>query len=94
MRDYELTFILQPTLEDEERSTLIEQIQAWIDNEGGQVVKVNHWGGRKLAYPIQKLEQGYYVMMDIQMEGEGIREVERRLELSEPVLRYLTVRAE
>ena len=45
MRDYELTFILQPTLEDEERSTLIEQIQAWIDNEGGQVVKVNHWGG-------------------------------------------------
>ena len=94
MRDYEFTFIVQPNLEDEDRTALVEQVQTWITEAGGNVVKVDHWGQRKLAYPIEDYEQGYYVLMNVQMTGEEIRELERRMQISEPVLRYLTVRTE
>ncbi len=94
MRDYELIFIMQPNLEDEDRTALVEQVQEWITDDGGTVVKVDHWGQRRLAYPIQDYEQGYYVLMNVQMTGAQVREAERRMQISEPILRYLTVKSE
>lgn len=94
MRDYELTFIIQPDLEDEDRSTLVEQVHDWIATAGGSVIKADHWGQRRLAYPIQKIRHGYYVLMHIHIDGDQIRELERRMQISEQILRYLTVRKE
>jgi len=94
MRNYELTFILQPNLEDEERADLVDRIQDWVVAVGGQVVKVDHWGKRRLAYPIRKLKEGFYVLFNLQLPFDGVRELERRLQITEQVLRFLTVRVE
>lgn len=94
MRDYELVFIIQPDLEDEERVVLVENVQDWVKAAGGQVIKVDYWGHRKLAYEIRKCKEGFYVLMNLQLPADGIRELERRLQISEQILRYLTVKAE
>ncbi len=94
MRDYELVFIIHPDLEDEERVVLVESVQDWVQAAGGQVIKVDYWGRRKLAYEIRKLKEGFYVLMNLQLPADGARELERRLQISEQILRYLTVRAE
>ena len=59
---------------------------------GGQVAEVKRWGKRRLAYPIQKLKEGYYVLNRIQLEPQMLKEVERSLTLSEEIIRYLIVR--
>jgi len=94
VRDYELIFILQSDLEDEERVVFIEKVQEWVATVGGQIIKVDHWGQRKLAYPIRKLKQGFYVLLHLQLPTDGVRELERRFQIAEQVLRYLTVRLE
>jgi len=94
MRDYELVFIIHPDLEDEERVVLVESVQDWVQAAGGQVIKVDYWGRRKLAYEIRKLKEGFYVLMNLQLPADGARELERRLQISEQILRYLTVKAE
>lgn len=92
MRDYELVFIVQPNLEDEERAVLMENVQEWIAAAGGQIAKLDYWGQRKLAYPVQNFHEGYYVMVELQLPPDGVRDLERRFQISEQVLRYLTVR--
>jgi small subunit ribosomal protein S6 len=94
MRDYEFTYILRPELEDEDRSTTIQQFQDWITETGGAVTNTNHWGLRRLAYPIDNTTEGYYVLVEMQYPPANVRDLERRLMISEPVLRYLIVRKE
>lgn len=94
MRDYELVFIIKPDLEEEERVVLIDDVQEWISSLEGQIVKVDNWGRRRLAYPIEDAKDGYYVLMNLQLPPESVRELERRFQINEQVLRYLTVRKE
>jgi small subunit ribosomal protein S6 len=94
MRDYEFTYILRPDLEDDDRSAIIEQIQDWITEAEGAVTNTNHWGLRRLAYPIDNITEGYYVLVDMQCPPANVRGLERRLLISEPILRYLIVRKE
>ena len=94
MRDYELVFIIQPDLEDEERVVLVERVQEWVAAVEGQIAKIDYWGHRKLAYPIRKFNEGFYVFMNLQLPPEGVRELERRFQISEQILRYLTVKQE
>jgi len=89
---YETTFIIAPTLSDEERKGLIEEILLLIEREDGEIMKVEKWGERDLAYPIKKFEKGYYVYILYQADPGVDRKVERQLKLKEEVLRYLTVR--
>ena len=94
MRDYEFTYILRPELEDEDRSATIQQVQDWITETGGTVTNTNHWGLRRLAYPIDNTTEGYYVLVEMQYPPANVRDLERRLMISEPILRYLIVRKE
>lgn len=94
MRDYEAILVIEPDLEDEERVVLVEKVQDWVAAGGGEVTKVNLWGQRRLAYPIRDYTEGYYVLMNVALPTEGVRELERRLQITEEVLRYLTVRLE
>jgi small subunit ribosomal protein S6 len=94
VRDYELIFVIQPDLEDEDRTVLVDKIQDWVSAVGGQVTKVDHWGQRKMAYEIRKFKHGFYVLMELSLPGDGTRELERRLQITEQILRYLTVRLE
>jgi small subunit ribosomal protein S6 len=94
MRKYELTFIIHPEVEEKEVESVVEKVRKIIGDDGGKVTDVNHWGRRRLAYPIKKQLEGYYVVMRVEIEPSAINELERKLSLTEEVIRYLLVRTE
>jgi len=95
MREYELMFIVDPRLSDEEVVEVTDQYKTMIETSGGEVVKEESWGKRKLAYQIEKLNEGNYTLLHIRSEnGSPFQEVEQRMRQNEKVLRYLTVRTD
>ncbi len=92
MRTYELMFIVQADLEEEALAAVLERVQQVITTNGGEVVRAEQLGRRKLAYPINHRETGLYMLIHAQMERNAILELERHLRLSEDVLRHLLVR--
>lgn len=89
-RDYELGFILNPEVNEEETRSILDRVEQIVANYGGQIVKVNHWGRRRLAYPIQRHRDGIFVFIDMILTPETVSEIERTLKVSESVLRYMT----
>jgi small subunit ribosomal protein S6 len=89
MRSYELVFIVHPELDDSALNEIVDRVKGWITDSGGQVVETDLWGKRRLAYPIQKQIEGYYVLMSTQLDPTFCIELERNLGLQEPVMRYL-----
>lgn len=94
MRIYEVIFILKPELPEEEIDQVIELVKNTITSDGGTIDKVDKWGKRKLAYRVQRNTEGYYVLIQYSLEGKAAvaKEVERRLRVSDPVIKFLTVR--
>lgn len=92
MRKYELVTVLRPDIGDDEVQQVLERLQDAVRNRGGQVEQVEHWGRRKLAYPIKRYLEGNYVLSHIQLEPEQTQELERSLLLSEDVIRHLLVK--
>jgi small subunit ribosomal protein S6 len=94
MRIYEVIFILKPELPEEEIDQVIEVVKNTITSDGGTIDKVDKWGKRKLAYRVQRNTEGYYVLVQYSLEGKAAvaKEVERRLRVSDPVIKFLTVR--
>jgi small subunit ribosomal protein S6 len=94
MRIYEVIFILKPELPEEEIDQVIELVKNTITSDGGTIDKVDKWGKRKLAYRVQRNTEGYYVLVQYSLEGKAAvaKEVERRLRVSDPVIKFLTVR--
>lgn len=92
MRNYELAYIARPDLDEETLSELQAQIQAWIETAGGEVVEVETWGRRRLAYPVQDHRDGYYYFIHSQMPSDGPAALERDLQVTEGVLRYMVTR--
>jgi small subunit ribosomal protein S6 len=94
-RSYETTFIVRLDPNEEVINEAVNQVQAWIEAEGyGRVTKIDRWGRRRLAYEIDRQRDGYYVVMDFEMDPVGLPELERNLKLSNGILRYLIVLAE
>lgn len=91
-RDYELGFILNPEVSEEETRTLLERVEQIVANYGGQIVKINQWGRRRLAYPIERHRDGFYVFIDMILTPETVAELERTLTVSEIVLRHMVKR--
>ena len=96
MREYEVTIIIQPKLEEDERKKLIERISELLvpGAEEEEKLSVDEWGMRRLAYPIQKNREGYYVLYEGAIDAARLPEAERSMQYMEDVLRYLTVRKE
>jgi small subunit ribosomal protein S6 len=94
MRDYELTYIVHPEVDEEGLAALAGEVQSLVESTGGTIRQVRSWGLRRLAYPIQKAREGYYVLLVIGMQPQGIAELERGLGLREPIIRHLLVRVE
>lgn len=94
MNKYELAVVLNVKLEDEERAAAIEKITNYITRFGGTVTNIDEWGKKRLAYEIQKMKEGFYYF--IQFDGDSItpNELESRIRIMEPVIRYLCVRQE
>ncbi len=94
-RDYEVGVVVRLESSDDAINDSIEQIKNWIEeDEMGQVVRIDRWGRRKLAYEIDRQREGFYVFLYSQIEPEHLQELEQNLRLASTVLRYLIVRAE
>ncbi len=91
-RDYELGFILNPEVSEEEIRSSLDRIELIVANYGGQIFKVNHWGRRRLAYPIERHRDGYYIFIDMILTPEAVTEIERTLRVSEKVFRHMMKR--
>lgn len=96
MRTYELMTVLRPDLGSEDDYTAyVETLQGFVSDENGEIVDVDHsspWGRRKLAYEIDDYQDGYYVLMHIQLDPQRVPELERSMKLATPILRYLLIR--
>lgn len=88
-RDYELGVIFSPEASEEETRSVLDRIEQIVANHGGQIVKVNQWGRRRLAYPIERHRDGFYVFIDMVLTPETVIEIERTLKVSEIVLREM-----
>jgi small subunit ribosomal protein S6 len=91
-RTYEIMFIVRPDVEEADLDKLIEGFSANIVTGGGEVKSVEKMGRRRLAYTVRKFNDGFYVLLNIAAAGSLIGEIERRLRVSEPVIKFITVR--
>ncbi len=92
MRIYEELFIVRPDATDEEIDPLVEQLKGVVTTHGGTVEKTDKWGVRRLAYRVQKRSEGNYILIQFTATPETVHEVERRLRVSDLVLKFITVR--
>src|SRR5947209_19920226 len=91
-RIYELMFIVRPDMADEDLDKLISTLQGVVPASGGTVKNVEKMGKRRLAYTVRKFHDGVYVLMIVEGGGAVIHELERRLRVTEPVIKFITVR--
>ena len=92
MRIYEELFIVRPDAPEEEIDRLIEQLTTFIASQGGNVDKSDKWGMRKLAYRVQKRSEGFYILLQFTSKPESVIELERRLRVSDLVMKFQSVR--
>ena len=92
MNKYELALVINAKIEDDERAQVIEKVKALVERFGGQISDVDEWGKKKLAYEIQKMREGYYYFIQFDASAECPAEIERRVRIMEPVMRYLCVK--
>ena len=94
MRTYELMFISSPNTIEEDINKLTSQIEHAVTDRGGKITKIEPWGRRKLAYRIEKFDEGIFTLVHIEGTGQEIAEVERRLRVTDSVIRYMSVRTD
>jgi small subunit ribosomal protein S6 len=92
MRVYEILFIISPNVEETDVEGLITQFSEVATNQGARVTKVDRMGRRRLAYPIQKFKDGHYVVLTIEGTGSEIAEIERRMRVTDAIIRHLSIR--
>jgi len=92
LREYEVMYIIKPDFDEEKYNQVIEKFNALIQGNGGEIVSVEPWGKRRLAYEIEKLHEGYYVLLKIKANADLPLELERNFRIADEILRYLVVR--
>jgi small subunit ribosomal protein S6 len=92
-RDYELMYIVRPTVSDEQLPGVTERVDAMVNGLGGEVTQNQPWGKRRLAYPIDKHEDGYYVVSKIRLDTNKTRDLEEQLRIYDDVIRHILVTA-
>ena len=94
MREYEIVYIFDPALTEDQINDRLDRFHQHITSEGGEITAVDHWGKRQLAYPINKKTSGYYVVVQFTAEASSLPELERTLKLEDDLVRYLIVLSE
>ena len=93
MHTYELVYILQADLDEATLNGLAETVENLIKNANDEIIKVDRWGKRRLAYPIRKLTEGYYVFVTFKLDPVEVANIRRTLGYNEQILRSIVVRA-
>ena len=92
MNKYELALVVNARIEDDARAEAVDKVKALIERFGGVITNVDEWGKKRLAYEIQKMREGYYYFIQFDASAECPAEIERRIRIMEPVMRYLCVK--
>ncbi|MEQ9262751.1 MAG: 30S ribosomal protein S6 [Owenweeksia sp.] len=92
MNQYETVFIMNPVLSDEQVRETVEKFKGLLESKDGKVLAEENWGLRKLAYPIQHKRSGFYHLLEFQVPGEVIENMEVEMKRDERIMRFLTVR--
>jgi len=88
MREYEVIFLVHPELDENGLNEIIKKISTWISEGGGEIMKIEQWGKKKLAYLIRKQKEGHYYLFNIKSPPQFSAQLERNLRLLEPILRF------
>lgn len=96
MREYELTVVIQPDIDEHARSEILEWLAQQLESAGAteETMTVDHWGSRSLAYPINDFNNGYYVFYELSLDPEKTAEFERNIKFRDELLRHLLIRKE
>ncbi|MBN2604202.1 MAG: 30S ribosomal protein S6 [Bacilli bacterium] len=94
MKKYEIMYIIRPTVLEDERVALIEELNNIFTSRGSEVLKTSEWGTRELAYEIEKHKKGYYVVLDVLTTEEARAEFDRVVRIKEDIIRYLILKDE
>jgi small subunit ribosomal protein S6 len=94
MRIYEIMFIVRPDVLEEDLDKLIAQFEVIVTSTGGKVQKADKWGRRRLAYEVKRCREGQYILFLVESEPATVREFERRLKVTDSVIKFLTVRVD
>jgi len=92
MNKYELAVVLRPDLDEEAKAAEMQKVQNLITRFGGVIEKIDDWGKKRLAYEIQKVNEGFYSFVTFDAESSAPAEIESRMRIMENVLRYLIIR--
>jgi small subunit ribosomal protein S6 len=93
-RTYEVMFIVRPDMTEEDQDKLVATMEGYVATAGGAVKNVERMGKRRLAYVVRKFQDGIYVLMVLEGDGAVVKELERRLRVTEPVIKFITVRVD
>jgi small subunit ribosomal protein S6 len=91
MRAYELLYFINPVLDEEDRLATLKRIDTTIVSQGGTIDNIEEWGKRKLAFEVDKLTEGDYILVDFHAEPTGIAEIDRVLRITDAVKRFMIV---
>ena len=94
MRKYEAMYIIKPHYEEDKYQEIIEKYNALIRSNGGEILKEEPWGKRRLAYEIEKIREGYYVLLNFEGSEDLPAELERNFRIADDIMRYLVIRLE
>lgn len=92
MRVYEVLFIVAPSVEESDVDALVTQMSDVATNQGARIAKIDRMGRRRLAYPINKFKDGHYAVLTVEGTGAEIAEIERRMRVTDTIIRYITIR--
>ena len=92
MNSYETLYVIKPDLEDEVRAALIQKFSAIITDNSGEIESVDEWGKRKLAYAIDYISEGYYVLVNFKAQPELPAELERNFKINDNIMRYIVIK--
>ncbi len=93
-RTYEVMFIVRPDMAEEDLDRLISTLESQVSTAGGTVKSVDRMGKRRLAYTVRKFQDGQYILFTVEGTGQLVHELERRLRVTEPVIKFITVRVD
>ena len=94
MRKYEIMFIISTQMTEEEKQVAVKYVEDTLKASGADPVTTEIWGDRKLAYPINKKENGYYVLTTFEMDGTKLIDVEAKLNINENLMKYMIVKVD
>ncbi|MDQ0856885.1 30S ribosomal protein S6 [Bacillus sp. V2I10] len=94
MNKYEIMYIIRPNIEDEAKKALVERFNTILADNGAEVEETKEWGKRRLAYEINDLRDGYYMLLQVASKPEAVQEFDRLAKINEDIMRHMVTRKE